>query len=127
MSGLKNESGMTLVEALVCAILLALGSAAVSSLITGGLVASDKHSALLHAQVLATAEIEDLRSLDYSTLASRTPLADSWNGMTFTIDSTVTRDAPDANMSTVSVWVTWSQRGQGFAYNLDSVFTDTRS
>ncbi len=127
MSGLKNENGMTLIEALVCAILLALGSAAVSSLITGGLLASDKHSALLHAQALATAEIEDLRALDYGTLASRTPLDDSWNGMTFAIDSTVTRDAPEPNMSTVSVWVTWSQRGQRFGYNLDSLFTDTRS
>ena len=104
-------------------------SVAVSSLIAAGLIRSDTNSAMTHATDLAIQEIEDLRSLDYTTLASRTApnSPESWNGTSFGIQSTVTRDSPAASMSTVSVLVTWSQRGQNYAYNLQTIYADTRT
>jgi Tfp pilus assembly protein PilV len=124
-----GEDGLTLIEVLVAAVILAAGSVAVSSLIAAGLIRSDTNSAMTHATDLAIQEIEDLRSLDYTTLASRTApnSPDVWNGTSFAIQSTVTRDSPDPNMSTLSVLVTWSQRGQNYAYNLQTIYADTRT
>ena len=124
-----GEDGLTLIEVLVAAVILAAGSVAVSSLMAAGLIRSDTNSAMTHATDLAIQEIEDLRSLDYSTLASRTApnSPDVWNGTNFAIQSTVTRDSPDLNMSTLSVLVTWAQRGQNYAYNLQTIYADPRT
>ena len=84
---------------------------------------------MTHATDLAIREMEDLRSLTTARSASRTApnSPDSWNGTSFTIQSTVTQDSPAQNMSTISVAVTWAQRGQGYRYSLQSIYADTRS
>jgi len=124
-----GEEGLTLIEVLVAAVILAAGSVAVSSLIAAGIIRSDTNSAMTHATDLAIQEIEDLRSLDYSTLASRTApnSPDVWNGTSFAVQSTVTRDSPAPNMSIISVAVTWAQRGRTYAYNLQTIYADTRT
>lgn len=124
-----GQDGFTLIEVLVAAVILAVGSAAVSSLIVAGLIRADTNSAMTHATDLAIQEMEDLRSLDYTTLASRTApdSPDLWNGTSFTIRSTATPDSPAPNMSTLSVAVTWAQRGQNYGYNLQTIYADPRS
>ena len=86
-------------------------------------------SAMTHATDLAIQEIENLRAADYSTLASRTAPGspDTWNGTRFDVQSTVTRDSPAPNMSTIVVAVTWGQRGQSYGYNLQTIYADPRS
>ena len=125
----KGQDGLTLIEVLVAAVILAAGSVAVSSLIAAGLIRSDTNNAMTHATDLAIQEMEDLRSLDYGTLASRTApnSPDVWNGTSFTIQSTVTRDSPALNMSSIAVAVTWAQRGRTYGYNLQNIYADTRS
>lgn len=125
----RGQEGLTLIEVLVAAVILAVASVGVSSLLAGGLIRSDTNSAMTHATDLAIEEMEDLRSLAYGTLASRTApnSPDVWNGTSFTIQSTVTRDSPAVNMSTIGVAVTWSQRGQSYSYGLQSIYADTRS
>ena len=124
-----GEKGLTLIEVLVAAVILAAGSVAVSSLIAAGLIRADTNSAMTHATDLAIQEIETLRATDYATLASRTApnSPDTWNGTPFTIQSTVTRDAPAPNMSTIVVAVTWTQRGQNYGYNLQTIYADPRA
>lgn len=124
-----GQDGLTLIEVLVAAVILAVGSVAVSSLIAAGLIRSDINDTMTHATDLAIQEMEDLRSLDYGTLASRTApnSPDVWNGTSFTIQSTVTRDSPAPNMSTIGVSITWAQRTQSYGYNLQSIYADTRS
>ncbi len=124
-----GEDGLTLIEVLVAAVILAAGSVAVSSLIAAGLIRSDTNSAMTHATDLAIQEMEDLRSLDYSTLASRTApnSPDVWNGTSFAVETTVTRDSPAPSMSTIVVAVTWRQRGQNYGYTLQSIYADTRT
>ena len=129
MLGGKGQEGLTLIEVLVAAVILAVASVGVSSLLSGALIRSDVNSAMTHATNLAIQEMEDLRSLNYSVLASRTApnSPDVWNGTSFTIESTVTADSPAENMSTLSVAVTWAQRGQSYRYSLQSIYADTRS
>lgn len=129
MKRATRQDGLTLIEVLVAAVILAAGTVAVSSLIATGLIRSDVNNAMTHATDLAIQEMEDLRSIDYTTLASRTAPSspDVWNGTSFTIGSTVTRDSPALNMSTLVVAVTWAQRGQTYGYNLQSIYADTRS
>jgi prepilin-type N-terminal cleavage/methylation domain-containing protein len=124
-----NQEGLTLIEVLVAAVILAVVSVGISSLLAAGLTRSDTNSAMTHATDLAIQEMEDLRSLDYSTLASRTApnSPEVWNGTTFTIQSTVNRDSPAPNMSSVGVTVTWALRGQPYSYTLQSIYADTRS
>lgn len=124
-----GEEGLTLIEVLVAAVILAAGSVAVSSLIAAGLIRADTNSAMTHATDLAIQEIENLRAADYSALASRTApnSPDTWNGTSFDIRSTVTRDSPAPNMSTIVVAVTWAQRGQSYGYNLQTIYADPRS
>jgi Tfp pilus assembly protein PilV len=124
-----GEEGLTLIEVLVAAVILAAGSVAVSSLIAAGLIRADTNSAMTHATDLAIQEIENLRAADYSTLASRTApnSPDTWNGTQFAIQSTVTRDSPAPNMSTIVVAVTWAQRGQTYSYNLQTIYADPRA
>ncbi len=125
----SGQDGLTLIEVLIAALLLVLASTAVSSLVAGGLIRADTNSALSHATDLAAGEMEDLRSLDYGTLASRTApnSPDVWNGTSFTIQSTVTRDSPAANMSTIVALVSWAQRAKSYSYTLQSIYADTRN
>ncbi len=129
MLGARGQAGLTLVEVLVAAVILAVASVGVSSLLAGGLIRSDVNSAMTHATDLAIQEMEDLRSLDYSTLNSRTApnSPDVWNGTSFTIQSTVIPNSPAQNMSTINVAVTWAQRGQNYRYSLRSIYADTRA
>ncbi len=124
-----GEEGLTLIEVLVAAVILAAGSVAVSSLIAAGLIRADTNSAMTHATDLAIQEIENLRATDYAALASRTApnSPDTWNGTRFAIQSTVTRDSPAPNMSAIVVAVTWAQRGQNYGYNLQTIYADPRS
>lgn len=131
-NGRRGQEGLTLIEALVAGLLLVIATAAVSKLVAGGLVRNDINAALTHATDLAAGEMEDLRSIDYATLASRTApnSPDVWpppNGTSFTIQSTVTRDSPAPNMSTLVVLVTWAQRGRPYSYTLQSIYADTRN
>lgn len=124
-----RENGFTLIEVLVCTVLLTLGAAAVSSLLGSGFVRSDANSALTHAVDLGTAEMEDLRSLNFAALVSRAApnSPDLWHGLSFTIQSTVTPGAPAPNLSAVVVTVTWAQRGRNYSYALNTVYGDTRN
>jgi Tfp pilus assembly protein PilV len=125
----RRQGGLTLVEVLVAALILAVACVGVSSLLAAGLVSSDTTGAMTHATDLAIQEMESLRALDYAALASRTPpnSPEVWNGTSFTIQSTVTRDSPAPNMSAVRVAVTWAQRGRSYSYTLQSIYGDTRS
>ena len=123
-----SEAGLTLVELLVSAALVAIGAGAVSALLSSAFVRSDTNSAQTHAGMLAAREMESLRAQDYTTLASRTApnSPDRWTGLSFAINSGVTRDTPAPNLSTIVVTVDWSQRGRAYNYVLRSVYADTR-
>jgi Tfp pilus assembly PilM family ATPase len=66
-------------------------------------------------------------NLDFQVIGPAPNSPDVWNGTNFAVQSTVTRDSPATSMSTISVAVTWTQRGQNYAYNLQTIYADTRT
>ncbi len=126
-----GESGLSLLEVLVCAVLLAFGSAAVSNMLASAFVSTDGNSAKTQASDLAAREMEELRAQDYLALSTRNPATVTsnvtWKGIPFAVQSTVTRDTPAPNMSTIDVTVTWAQRGHTQTYTLNTIYADTRN
>ncbi|MBI2963259.1 MAG: prepilin-type N-terminal cleavage/methylation domain-containing protein [Deltaproteobacteria bacterium] len=92
--------GFSVVEALVASTILAVGTAAATSMLTLSMTTTRSHAFDAHAVALAEREMEDLRSLLYASIATRDPFPvnapDVFNGAAFTVHRRAGRRWPRA-------------------------------
>jgi len=118
-----NQSGSTLVESLVALALFAIGSAAVATLLTQQLHQEASNSTATEAMALAQSELEDIRGMPYTAMASRST-SNTVNGIPYALTTTVAADSPVPNVKTVTTQVTWSDSGQPKTYTVYAIYTD---
>lgn len=119
--------GSSLIEALVASAVLTVGAAAAASMLTLSSTTSQSSTLGAHAVALAQQEMEDLRSLVYASILTRDsypPNApDVFNGTSFTVHTNVQADQPVANVKTITVTVSWTDRGAR-TYDLQTIYTN---
>jgi hypothetical protein len=107
---------------MVALALLAISTAVIGQFLIQNLrfLASNQSHTVAYA--FAEGELEDLRSLDYGDIESRTSAkqADSRN---YAITTTVATDDPGPNMKTIAVDVAWNEPGGGQHVTVYSVYT----
>lgn len=118
-----DDRGVMLVEAIVALGLLGLSMAALSALMTQHLRQAGTNSLYTAAIALGEQELEDLRSMDYNSLASRTYTPPAVGVTTYTVASTVVADSPSANMKSITTNVTWTGLNGPQTYTLYTIYT----
>jgi prepilin-type N-terminal cleavage/methylation domain-containing protein len=119
---LSNERGVTLIESVVALGLFAIAAAAISNLLVGHVRQKGSNLAATTAIVVAERELEDLRSLDYADIVTRSSTK-TFGGLTYTLTTTVTADVPAPNMKTIQTQLTWSEPSGAKSYVLNAVYT----
>jgi hypothetical protein len=99
-----------LVEALVAISLFSIASLGATALFTGLTSVSSLNAHHAAATELAQMELEDLRSLPYNDIASRSGTS-VVGGIEYTVDAAVQNNVPANNMKTIDVTVSWVDQG----------------
>jgi len=120
-----SERGTTLVEALFAVGLFGVAAAAIVVLLVGQIRQQGLNLARTSAITLAERELEDLRTVDYASISSRS-FTKTIGGMNFTVGTTVLPDTPAASMKTISTVVTWTEPNGPQSYSLSAIFTSVR-
>jgi prepilin-type N-terminal cleavage/methylation domain-containing protein len=119
-----GQRGFTIVEALIAAAVFAVGMASTASMLTMSMKTAQSSALDAHAVILGQQELENVRSLKYASMATHDVSAQAFGGATFSVHCEVQTDQPAANMKTVNVTVSWSERGQAKTYLIASIFTN---
>lgn len=112
-----------MIESLVALTLFALTAAAIGSLMTWEIRLQGTNGTTTAAISLAEKEFEDLRSLDYGTIASRSAVR-AVGGAKYTMQTTVVPDSPAPYMKTITTNVTWTEAIGSQSYSLYAIYTD---
>jgi Tfp pilus assembly protein PilV len=109
MRRFRSSKGFTLIEIVVAIVMLTFGVLASASL-TAALMRSNRGvTNRTRAVETLRLKVEDLQSQGYADIASGNDTA-TIGGLTFNRAWTVTADSPAANLKTVTLTVTWSDR-----------------
>lgn len=133
----RNDYGTTLIETLVAIALFGISMAAIGNLLTCHIRRAGTNSSYTTAVSMAEQELEDLRSLSYSDIASRSSrlpscTSSSWwcatekpsaGTMPYTITTTVVPDSPAANMKRITITVNWNEPNGPQTYTLYAIYT----
>jgi prepilin-type N-terminal cleavage/methylation domain-containing protein len=121
----RSQRGNTLVESLVALALFTVMAAAIGDLLAQQIRMQGSNGTSTTAIALAEQEIEDLRSLSYEDMASRSATK-RIAGATYTVQTTVVPDTPVRNMKSITAQVTWTDALGPQAYSLYAVYTDVQ-
>jgi len=105
-SNISNDKGFTIIEVLVVIGLFAIGILAVASMQVTAFQGNRSAMLQTNAITLATERMENLISQNYATIVSG-----SENQANFNIAWNVQDDTPLENTKTITVTVTWNDRG----------------
>jgi prepilin-type N-terminal cleavage/methylation domain-containing protein len=120
-----TQRGATLVESMVALGVFGMVAAAVGTLLTQHIRSERTNGTTTNAITVAEAELEDIRSLDYSDIATRTfdptPAAGSPK---YHVQTTVVADSPAPSLKTITTQVTWTEPAGSRSVSLYAIYTD---
>ena len=117
-----RERGSTLIESLVALGLFGLMASAMGSLFTTHIRAEGSNVRRTAAIALVEQEFEDLRSLDYDSIMSRSSTSTTGH-VTYTLTTTVVPDMPAPNMKTITATLTWTDNYGPQTYSANAIYT----
>jgi general secretion pathway protein I len=119
----RRERGFSLLEVLAAMTLFALIASAIGTLASSSLMHTTQNRHYTIAAMLAQQELEDLRSLPYASITSRSAL-DTVEGQLYSIGTAVQPDVPATGMSHIRVTVTWYGPEGSKSYAVETIFTN---
>jgi prepilin-type N-terminal cleavage/methylation domain-containing protein len=119
----RRQRGFSLVEVLASVTLFAIVSSAMGLLATQSMRRTTENRHSTAAVLIAQQELERLRGLDYPSLAGGT-YGTTMGGQSYSVNTAVTPNSPDPNMSEVVVTVSWTGPEGARSYALRTIFTD---
>lgn len=117
-----NQRGSTLVESLVAIGLFGLCMGAIGNLLVTHIQMEGVNLRQTTAIGLAEREVEDLRAINYSQIASRSS-TQTIGSITYTVTTTVTAESPLPNEKSIRTVVSWTDRGGAQSYALNTIYT----
>ncbi len=115
-SNISNDKGFTIIEVLVVIGLFAIGILAVASMQVTAFQGNRSAMLQTNAITLATERMENLISQDYAAIVSGNDTEAN-----FDISWTVLNDTPMNNTKTITVTVTWNDRGGNRDVELNNI------
>ena len=127
---MRNRAGFTLIEILIAILLLVVALVGMASVTTMVIKGNAFSRTTTTATTLARDKMESIKNTSYAALAAGQStdyatvggtVQTSSSGAYFSRTSTVTADAPAANMKTVVVTVNWPQPNPTFNVTLNTI------
>ncbi len=121
-AGTGNARGSTLIESLIAISIFGIGMAAIGNLLVTHMRMQGLNLTYTTAIGLAERELEDLRAVNYSKIASRSS-AQTVDGVSYTITTSVTADSPLPNEKSINTVVSWTDRSGAHSSVLNAIYT----
>ena len=118
----RRQRGYSLLEILVAMTLFALTASGLAAITVQGLRRTAGNRGSTGAVIAAQHELEDLRSLEYVDVASRS-YGMTIAGTPYGVGTAVSNDTPAAGMKQVSVTINWSEPLGPQSYVLRTILT----
>ena len=113
---------MSLIETLVALSLFGIGAAAVGNFLVQQVRTSSTNELYSIACSLAAQQMENVRTLDYASMASETSTSQV-GGVTFTVTTNVSSDVPAPNLKSITVDVSWQEPQGSKDVRLSTIYT----
>ena len=117
-----RDRGATLIESVFAIGLLLIALSTIGNMLNQQLKAQSSNLTRTNAITLAERELEDLRSLDYNDIASRSS-SQMFGSITYAVSTSVVADQPAANMKTIATTVSWTDAGGAQSYVTNAIYT----
>lgn len=117
---MKRTDGFTLIEVLVALTIFSIGGLALTSMLAGSMAQSTKNQQFSQAILIGQEKIESYRTYAYSDL----PQQDSYQEDGFDITVVGDVDSENADMTTITVTISWDHKGVTQSYETASIFTN---
>jgi len=118
----RSQRGVSLLEILVAITLFALTSSGLAAFLVQSLRRTAGNRASTGAVIAAQHEVEDLRSLDYPAIVSRS-YATTITGKSYGVGTVVQNDTPASGMKQVTVTVSYTEPLGAESYVLRTILT----
>jgi len=118
----RSQRGISLLEILVAITLFALTSSGLAAFLVQSLRRTAGNRASTGAVIAAQHEVEDLRSLDYPAIVSRS-YSTTITGKSYGVGTVVQNDAPASGMKQVTVTVSYTEPLGPESYVLRTILT----
>jgi len=118
----RSQRGYSLLEVLVAITLFALTSSGLAAFLVQSLRRTAGNRASTGAVIAAQHEVEDLRSLDYPAIVSRS-YATTISGQPYGVGTVVQNDTPASGMKQVTVTVNYTEPLGPESYVLRTILT----
>ena len=118
----RSQRGVSLLEILVAITLFALTSSGLAAFLVQSLRRTAGNRASTGAVIAAQHEVEDLRSLDYPAIVSRS-YATTITGKPYGVGTVVQNDTPASGMKQVTVTVSYTEPLGPESYVLRTILT----
>lgn len=119
----RNQLGSSLFESVVAVALFGLSAAALNNLLIQHVRSQGTNNTTTAATSVGERELESLRALDYSGIASRSSTT-VIGVTTYTVQTTVATDTPAAGMKSIATQVGWSEPTGAKTVSLYAIYTD---
>lgn len=122
----RNQRGTTLIESMMALTLFGLAATSIGTLLTTQIRMQGWNVYRTNAIALASAELEDLRGMDYSDIPTGSPARTSTvqlGGMTYTISTDSLLDTPATGMKQITTTVTFNEPTGTKSYSLNAIYT----
>jgi len=119
---LACRQGTTLIETIVAVGLFALTAATMSDFLLQQIRMGGANYSYSKAYALAAQEFEDMRSMSYDDMASRSSTTTE-GSTTYTVQTTVLADTPEPNMKKITVQVSWTEPSGAKNVKVYSIYT----
>ena len=118
----QSQRGISLLEILVAITLFALTSSGLAAFLVQSLRRTAGNRASTGAVIAAQHEVEDLRSLDYPAIVSRS-YSTTITGKSYGVGTVVQNDTPASGMKQVTVTVSYTEPLGPESYVLRTILT----
>ncbi|HUI25366.1 MAG TPA: type II secretion system protein [Candidatus Kryptonia bacterium] len=118
-----NQRGTTLIESLVALTLFGLTASAVGNLLVQQIRMQGWNTYRTNAIAVASAELEDLRSMDYSAIPAARSSTIQLGGMTYRVSTTALVDTPASGMKQITTTVSFTEPTGPKSYTLNAIYT----
>jgi len=118
----RSQRGISLLEILVAITLFALTSSGLAAFLVQSLRRTAGNRASTGAVIAAQHEVEDLRSLDYPAIVSRS-YSTTITGKSYGVGTVVQNDTPASGMKQVTVTVSYTEPLGPESYVLRTILT----
>jgi type II secretion system protein I len=119
-----SQNGFSLMEVLVAMVIFSISALAVTSLMFNHTKLVSLNAQSSEAIALAQDKLEDLRTMNFTSLGSNSAPPMTKKGTTYTTSWTVQQNTPTTGMATLTVTVAWNHKGVAKSYVTKSIFSN---